>query len=62
MNLYTITILAFAVLLLLIDIWAFVDLFRSVNSNKFWWTLVILFLPAIGAISFFQITSKAKKQ
>ncbi len=43
------------ILTILIDLWALSDLFKEKDKGSFWWIIIILALPALGAIAYFQL-------
>jgi len=56
-------ILMFPLFTLILWVWALVDLLRSSfadQTNKLIWTLVIIFLPLLGALLYFWIGQEQK--
>ena len=39
-----------------IDVWAIVSLFKREQKNKLWWSTIIIIVPVVGAIGYFQIS------
>ena len=54
------SIIILVVLTIIIDIWALFSLFKKKNKGVLWWILIILALPALGAIAYFQLERNKK--
>ena len=49
------------VLTIILDMWALFSLLKKKNKGVLWWIIIILALPAIGAIVYFQLERNKKR-
>ena len=65
LNKYTIMIrasyIALVALTILLDIWALFTLFKKREKGCLWWAIIILALPTLGAIAYFQLERFKRK-